>query len=96
MHRYDEGEFFPCKDEANFDYIGSGNGEGHNVNVAWNWDSMGDAEYMMALQHLLLPIATEVRVQLGVWWEVHTYIGSTRASSLHSNKKKFYECQLIR
>ena len=45
---------------GNFDYIGSGNGTGYNVNVAWNWDNMGDAEYMLACQHLLIPIATEV------------------------------------
>ena len=62
LHRYDEGDFFPGKDDANYDYIGSGNGTGYNVNVAWNWDSMGDTEYMMAFHHLLLPIATEVRV----------------------------------
>ena len=30
------------------------------MNVAWNWDSMGDAEYMLACQHHLIPIATEV------------------------------------
>ena len=60
FHRHDDGEFFPCKEDANFDYIGSGNGTGYNMNVAWNWDSMGDAEYMLACQHLLIPIATEV------------------------------------
>ena len=28
IHRYDNGFFFPCKEDANYDYIGSGHGKG--------------------------------------------------------------------
>ena len=35
-------------------------GEGYNVNVAWNGASMGDAEYLAAFHHVLMPIAYEV------------------------------------
>ena len=40
--------------------MGGEGAEGYNVNVAWNRSSMGDAEYLAAFYHLLLPIAYEV------------------------------------
>lgn len=36
LHRYDYGEFFPKSDDANFDKVGEGRGEGFNVNIPWN------------------------------------------------------------
>ena len=60
LHRYDGGSFFPCKEDADHTHIGSEGGTGYNVNVAWNWDKMGDMEYLLAFHHLLIPIAAEV------------------------------------
>ena len=36
LHRYDHSHFFPGSPEAEYDHIGSGDGLGYNVNVAWN------------------------------------------------------------
>ena len=36
LHRYDHGFFFPNSEDADFDQVGKGAGEGYNVNIAWN------------------------------------------------------------
>ena len=61
LHRYDDGGFFPCSEDAEYDQVGTGKGEGFNINVAWNFDAMGDTEYLLAFYHILLPVALEVR-----------------------------------
>ena len=60
LHRYDNGDFYPGAEDADFDYVGDGNGTGYNINVAWNGNSMGDSEYLLAFCHILLPVAFEV------------------------------------
>ena len=62
LHRYDNGLFYPGQPDANYSYAGGQSALGYNVNVAWNLDSMGDAEYLSAFHHLLMPIAYEVSV----------------------------------
>ena len=57
-------------------------GEGYNVNIAWTQDMMGNAEYMAAFDHVVMPIAKStilncnygvVLMQLEVIrWEVAT------------------------
>lgn len=37
--------------------VGSGAGAGYNVNVAWVGGGHGDAEYIAAFQHVLMPVA---------------------------------------
>lgn len=61
LHRYDNGLFYPGKDDADHTYIGGQSAPGFNVNVAWNNDKMGDSEYLSAFHHILMPIAYEVR-----------------------------------
>ena len=61
LHRYDNGMYFPCSDDANYDCVGSETGTGFNINVAWNEDAKGDMDYMLAFYHLLMPVAMEVR-----------------------------------
>ncbi|XP_043821949.1 histone deacetylase 9 isoform X2 [Dromiciops gliroides] len=49
LHRYDEGNFFPGSGAPN--EVGSGLGEGYNVNIAWTGGldpPMGDVEYLAA------------------------------------------------
>ena len=61
LHRYDGGMFFPGADDANYDRVGSGEGTGFNINVAWNGRAKGDVDYLLAFYHILMPVALEVR-----------------------------------
>jgi len=47
---------FPHKAGAGPETVGRGNGEGFNVNIAWNSPGMGDAEYAYAWRTVLLPL----------------------------------------
>uniref|UniRef100_A0A8C2D867 histone deacetylase n=1 Tax=Cyprinus carpio TaxID=7962 RepID=A0A8C2D867_CYPCA len=60
LHRYDNGNFFPGSGGPA--EVGSGAGEGFNVNVAWTGGldpPMGDAEYLAAFRTVVMPIAQE-------------------------------------
>ncbi|XP_044284894.1 histone deacetylase 9-like [Varanus komodoensis] len=60
LHRYDEGNFFPGSGAPN--EVGSGPGEGYNINIAWTGGldpPMGDAEYLAAYRTVIMPIASE-------------------------------------
>ncbi|KAL6483256.1 hypothetical protein MHYP_G00081280 [Metynnis hypsauchen] len=60
LHRYDNGNFFPGSGGPA--EVGSGAGEGFNVNVAWTGGlepPMGDAEYLAAFRTVVMPIARE-------------------------------------
>jgi hypothetical protein len=61
LHRYDNAMFFPGAADANFDYVGGGEGAGFNINVAWNGRAKGDMDYLLAFYHILMPVALEVR-----------------------------------
>ena len=56
-HRYDHATFFPCRKDANYDFVGEGRGQGYNINIPWNGSGMGDAEYISALFNVILPVA---------------------------------------
>lgn len=64
LHRYDEGSFFPCSEDADYDKVGRGKGAGYNVNIPWNRAKMGDPEYLAAFHHVVMPIAREVNVHM--------------------------------
>ncbi|KAM3911968.1 protein deacetylase HDAC6 [Leptodactylus fuscus] len=64
LHRYDDGSFFPSSEDAAHDKVGSGAGEGFNVNVPWNGGKMGDVEYLLAFHRIVMPIAYEFNPQL--------------------------------
>ncbi|XP_071769981.2 histone deacetylase 7 [Centroberyx gerrardi] len=60
LHRYDDGNFFPGSGSPA--EVGSGAGQGFNVNVAWTGGldpPMGDAEYLAAFRTVVMPIAQE-------------------------------------
>ncbi|KYO26764.1 hypothetical protein Y1Q_0019227 [Alligator mississippiensis] len=60
LHRYDEGNFFPGSGAPN--EVGSGLGEGYNINIAWTGGldpPMGDVEYLTAFRTVIMPIASE-------------------------------------
>ncbi|KAK0486054.1 histone deacetylase complex protein [Armillaria novae-zelandiae] len=56
LHRYDNGAFYPCGP--------FGPGLGFSVNIPWPCEGMGDAEYIHAFQHIVMPIAMEFAPQL--------------------------------
>ncbi|XP_031556801.1 histone deacetylase 6-like isoform X2 [Actinia tenebrosa] len=58
-HVYQHARFYPFSTIANYDVVGEGPGKGFNINVPWNKFHMGDADYLAAFQHVLLPIAYE-------------------------------------
>lgn len=64
IHRYDNGTFFPNSTNGNYTVVGSGAGEGFNVNIPWNRKGMGDLEYVTAFQRIILPIAYEFNPEL--------------------------------
>lgn len=64
LHRYDNGNFFPRGSAGNYTNIGSDNAKGFNVNIPWNKKGMKDAEYIMAFQQIVMPIAYELNPEL--------------------------------
>ena len=40
LHRYDGGFFYPGSPEGNYDWTGSGAGEGFNINIPWQYVSI--------------------------------------------------------
>nr|XP_058930984.1 histone deacetylase 9 isoform X13 [Kogia breviceps] len=60
LHRYDEGNFFPGSGAPN--EVGTGLGEGYNINIAWTGGldpPMGDTEYLEAFRTIVKPVAKE-------------------------------------
>ena len=64
LHRYDHATFFPQSQDADYDMVGEGAGEGFNINVPWNGRRMGDTEYFLAFQNIVLPIGYEFNPNL--------------------------------
>ena len=62
--RYDDATFFPSNEDGNYDMVGEGPGKGFNVNIPFNGRKMGNAEYLVAFQSIVLPIAYEFSPQL--------------------------------
>lgn len=56
VHRY-ERNFFPFSSNGGPSVVGSKEGVGFNVNVAWTSKYMGDDEYQAVWDHILMPIA---------------------------------------
>ncbi|KAM5250572.1 polyamine deacetylase HDAC10-like isoform 10-T14 [Hipposideros larvatus] len=63
-HRYEHGRFWPYLQESNADVVGQGQGRGFTVNLPWNQVGMGNADYMAAFLHVLLPVAFEFDPEL--------------------------------
>ncbi|XP_043829653.1 histone deacetylase 6 isoform X2 [Dromiciops gliroides] len=64
LHRYDHGTFFPMAEDGASSRVGRGQGEGFNVNVAWNGPRLGDPDYLTAMHHIVMPIAYEFNPEL--------------------------------
>ncbi|XP_059616905.1 histone deacetylase 6 isoform X2 [Phlebotomus argentipes] len=64
LHRFDHGNFFPKSPDGDYSEVGSGAGEGFNVNIPWNRKGMGDVEYTAAFHSIVMPIAYEFNPEL--------------------------------
>ncbi|KAL5479493.1 hypothetical protein EMCRGX_G023020 [Ephydatia muelleri] len=64
FHRYDNGNFYPSSPIAGCSYVGGENALGYNMNMAWSNAIMGDAEYIAAVNRVLLPVAYEFNPEL--------------------------------
>ncbi|KAM7479731.1 hypothetical protein LguiA_027944 [Lonicera macranthoides] len=57
LHRHEGGKFYPGTGAA--EEVGTMGAEGYCVNVPWSRGGVGDNDYIFALQHVVLPIASE-------------------------------------
>ncbi|OEL32083.1 Histone deacetylase 5 [Dichanthelium oligosanthes] len=56
VHRFDYGSFYPAEGDASHCFIGEEAGKGYNINVPWEHAKCGDADYIAAWDHVLLPV----------------------------------------
>lgn len=59
LHRHDGGKFYPSSDFGAMEMVGEGKGKGKSVNIPWPTYGFGDADYLYAFQHIVMPIAYE-------------------------------------
>ncbi|KAL1215106.1 Histone deacetylase 5 [Cardamine amara subsp. amara] len=59
VHRHEYGSFYPAGDDGDYNMVGEGPGEGFNINVPWEQGRCGDADYLAAWDHVLIPVAKE-------------------------------------
>jgi len=57
--RHEYGGFYPAGDDGDYNMVGEGPGEGFNINVPWDQGRCGDADYLAAWDHILIPVARE-------------------------------------
>lgn len=61
MHRYENATFYPKSKSGEPSSVGDGDGAQHNVNVAFNNDTMEDKDYVATFLRIVLPIAYEYK-----------------------------------
>ncbi|CAG8450296.1 7362_t:CDS:10 [Ambispora leptoticha] len=59
IHRYENGEFYPGSEQANYTYFGSGEAKGKTINIPWPRAGMYDSDYIYAFDKVVMPIADE-------------------------------------
>lgn len=64
IHRYDNGNFFPGSLDAGHNNVGTGKGEGFNINIPWNKKGMSDGDYVAAFHNIVLPVAYQFNPEL--------------------------------
>ncbi|CAL2039889.1 unnamed protein product [Caenorhabditis brenneri] len=64
IHRHDKGNFYPVGEPKDYFDVGEGDGEGMTVNIPFSGAPMGDLEYQMAFQRVVLPIAYQFKPEL--------------------------------
>lgn len=64
LHRFELGKYYPGTIHGQYDQTGEGKGEGFNCNITWPVGGVGDAEYMLAFEQIVMPMAREYRPDL--------------------------------
>lgn len=64
IHRYENGRFWPCLRESNYDCIGAGKGTGYNINIPLNDIGCSDADYLFIFNTIIMPVAYEYQPEL--------------------------------
>ena len=64
LHVHQGGAFYPHGNYGDHLHWGSGAAEGKNVNIPWATQGMRDADYLLALQQVVMPIALEFNPDL--------------------------------
>ncbi|KAI0930403.1 hypothetical protein AcV5_007127 [Taiwanofungus camphoratus] len=64
LHRYEGGYFYPNGPFGSMVSCGQGPGLGYSVNIPWPEKGMGDADYILAFQKIVMPIAVEFAPEL--------------------------------
>lgn len=59
LHVHEDGNFYPSGNYGDHLHCGGGAGLGKNINIPWPTKGMGDADYMLAFQHVVMPVAYE-------------------------------------
>ena len=59
LHVHEDGNFYPSGPYGDHRHSGMGAGLGKNINIPWPRKGMGDADYMFAFQHVVMPVASE-------------------------------------
>ena len=59
LHVHENGNFYPSGPYGDHLHCGAGAGLGKNINIPWPKKGMGDADYMFAFQHIVMPVASE-------------------------------------
>lgn len=64
VHRHEFGSFYPATDDGSYFMIGEGPGSGYNINVPWENGRCGDADYLAAWDHILIPVVKEFNPEM--------------------------------
>lgn len=59
LHRFELGKYYPGTINGQYDQTGEAKGEGFNCNITWPVAGVGDAEYMLAFEQIVMPMARE-------------------------------------
>ena len=59
LHVHEDGNFYPSGNYGDHLHCGMDAGLGKNINIPWPTKGMGDADYMFAFQHVVMPVASE-------------------------------------
>ncbi|KAF2840317.1 histone deacetylase clr3 [Patellaria atrata CBS 101060] len=59
LHVHKDGTFYPTGPTGNHTYCGGPSAIGKNVNIPWSRHGMGDGDYMLAFQTIIMPVAME-------------------------------------
>lgn len=59
LHVHADGKFYPFGPAGEIAFDGTGKGRGMNINIGWEEQGRTDGDYLMAFQHIIMPVANE-------------------------------------